>query len=277
MNDMPIMNQEQTAPVAEVNKPSSNKVAVIILIISVAIIIAVTVVLVCIFAGAKDDVTKKSKSDEDISVIEDEKDKDGDNINYKKRVNTIIGGNYDNGGIGDHVRGNKDSKVVVVEYADFQCPGCASVMPYMSQIYKEYKKDVAFVYRNFPLSYHVNAKAASMAAESAGLQGYFWDMAEELFAQRYSWMDISSKSKLNKKFAEIFEEIAPDGDVDKFKDNLDNSKLSKKIEFDTMLGRNYQKIAGTPSIYVNGEEISFDSFNGLLTALRDAIDEQLDK
>ena len=46
----------------------------------------------------------------------------------------IIKADDNNGNIGDHVRGNADAKVVVLEYADLQCPGCKQLMPRMTKI-----------------------------------------------------------------------------------------------------------------------------------------------
>ena len=59
----------------------------------------------------------------------------GNKINYDNYDPTkIIGANSDNGNIGDHVRGKQDSKIILVEYADFQCPGCASAMPQVKKL-----------------------------------------------------------------------------------------------------------------------------------------------
>ena len=65
----------------------------------------------------------------------------------------------------DHVFGKADSKVVLIEYADFQCPGCAAAHPQLKAIIEEYKDKIAFVYRAFPLtSIHPNALAAAATA-----------------------------------------------------------------------------------------------------------------
>ncbi len=47
---------------------------------------------------------------------------------------SIIESNDKNGGIADHVKGNKDAKVIIYEYADYQCPGCASVNPWVNKL-----------------------------------------------------------------------------------------------------------------------------------------------
>ena len=73
--------------------------------------------------------------------------------------------------IGDQVYGDKSSKVVLIEYGDFQCPGCGGAFPQLKTIKETYKDKIAFIFRNFPLTtIHPNALAASTAAEAAGLR-----------------------------------------------------------------------------------------------------------
>lgn len=164
----------------------------------------------------------------------------------------------DNGGIADHVRGKADSKVLFVEYADLQCPGCAAAMSTVSSIYEEYKDRVAFTFRSFPLSYHQNARAASAACESAGMQGYFWEMLEEMYAERSTWIESSGTSRTDE-FVRIFESIAPDGDVTAFKNALSDSNIAKKIDYDYSLGKDQDKISATPAFVINGRVIDVTS------------------
>ena len=77
---------------------------------------------------------------------------------------SIIEGNEFNGGIGDIVIGNKDAKVKIIEYADFQCSACATTFPYIHEVVKEYGDQIAYVYRNYAINYHQNATAAASAA-----------------------------------------------------------------------------------------------------------------
>ncbi len=71
----------------------------------------------------------------------------------------------------DHYYGNKDAQVVIVEYADLECPYCAVVHPTIQQILKEYDGKVAWVFRHFPLNIHPNAHIKAVAAECAYAQG----------------------------------------------------------------------------------------------------------
>ena len=79
-------------------------------------------------------------------------------------LNSYIGPNEFNGEIGDNVKGDKDkAKVFIVEYADFQCPGCASLNNYVNKIPEKFDYKVAVIYRNFVMSYHQKGTAAVTA------------------------------------------------------------------------------------------------------------------
>ena len=83
-------------------------------------------------------------------------------------TNAILQGSEKNGQIADHVYGNKDSKVILIEYGDYQCPGCKNAYPAIKEVVEKYKDKIGFVFRNFPLySAHANALAAATSAEAA--------------------------------------------------------------------------------------------------------------
>ncbi len=160
----------------------------------------------------------------------------------------------ENGQIADHIRGKADSKVVFVEYADLQCPGCAAAMKTVDAIYEEYKDRVAFTFRSFPLQYHQNARAASAACESAGLQGYYWEMLSAMYTARAAWIEASGSTR-TEEFINIFSQVAPEGDVEAFKNALSSDAISKKIDYDYSLGKERHKINATPALVINGRAV----------------------
>lgn len=82
----------------------------------------------------------------------------------------------------DHIRGKKDAKITILEYSDFECPFCSRFHPTMQQVIEKYGDQVRWVYRHFPLeSIHPNARPLANAAECAGEQGKFWEMADAIF------------------------------------------------------------------------------------------------
>lgn len=192
-------------------------------------------------------------------------------------IETVIPGNADNGNIGDHVKGSADAPVKIFEYADFQCSGCASANPRVNMIVEEFDGKVAVIYRNFLLSYHQNGTAAASAAEAAGLQGYWKEYTDMLFANQSVWADASGDNRTNL-FVDLFETISKGkGDVAKFKSDMSSSAVKKKIAFDMGLGQSLN-LPGTPSFYLDGERIDFSTITGeedFLNIFRDKINTKL--
>lgn len=85
-----------------------------------------------------------------------------------------------------HRIGPSNARVTVVEFGDFQCPACGFFYKTMQQIQANYPRDVAVVFRHFPLPYHREAYAAARAAECAARQGRFVEMYNELYKQQAS-------------------------------------------------------------------------------------------
>ena len=87
----------------------------------------------------------------------------------------------------DHVWGNPNAAVKIVEFSDIECPFCKKFHPTMLRIMEEYGRDgkVAWVYRHFPLEQiHSFAREGALAAECANEQGgnkAFWAFVNEVF------------------------------------------------------------------------------------------------
>ncbi len=86
----------------------------------------------------------------------------------------------------DHIRGDINAPVLIIEYSDYQCPFCERFHPTMLQVMKEYEGKVSWIYRHFPLSFHPEAEPAAEAAECAGEQGKFWEYSDKLFENQAS-------------------------------------------------------------------------------------------
>lgn len=175
--------------------------------------------------------------------------------------NAYIEATKDNGNIADHVKGSKDAPVLIFEYADYQCPGCASINAYANKAVEELDGKLAIVYRSFLLSYHQNATAAASAAEAAGLQGYWKPFADKLFAEQSEW-EYASASERTAYFDKYFEEVTEGkGDLEKFKSDLASESVSKKISFDMGIAKRID-VAGTPAFYIDGTLINWGSKTG---------------
>ncbi len=184
---------------------------------------------------------------------------DGNNkaTNYQEYdFNTIIEGTKDNGEIGDHVKGDPNAPVLIFEYADYQCPGCASINPRINKLIDQLDGKLAIVYRSFLLSFHQNGTAAASAAEAAGLQGYWKAYADKLFSEQSEWQ-YASASERTEFFNKYFEEVTDGkGDVAKFNEDIASEAVSKKISFDMGISKRVD-VQATPAFYIDGQVIDW--------------------
>ncbi|MEM4347151.1 MAG: DsbA family protein [Candidatus Altiarchaeota archaeon] len=147
----------------------------------------------------------------------------------------------------DPVKGQKDAKVTIVEFSDFQCPFCARFFQQtLPQIDRDYIKTgkVKFVYRDFPLSFHQYAQKAAEAAECANEQGKFWQYHDILYGNQSDWSSggITKLKEYAKKL---------DLDTKKFDECLDSGKYFQEVQKDFSDGQSYG-VSGTPTFFING-------------------------
>ncbi len=158
-------------------------------------------------------------------------------------------------------RGPQNAKVVITEFSDFQCPYCARFQPIIKKIIDTYPNDVKHVFKNYPLSFHKDAKNAARAALAAGEQGKYWEMNKTLFE--------NFRNLKEDKLKEYAQKIG-----------LDMEKFNKSYEspFETELKADKGEAAkaevrGTPTIFLNGKRVKDRSVEGL----KKQIDEILKK
>ena len=184
------------------------------------------------------------------------------------QLNTTIGAESRNGNIADHEIGSKDAKVTIIEYADYQCPGCGTAAPKAEALAEKYKDHVRLIFRNFPIaSSHPNARAAAAAAEAAGLQGKFWEMNELLYANQDAWKNANATERDNifKSYAEQLKL-----NIDQYKTDIASNKVKNKIDFDMALGRKHG-VAATPTFYINGKNTEMDSSGSIESSVKEAL------
>lgn len=161
----------------------------------------------------------------------------------------------------DHIRGNKDAPITLVEYGDFECPHCGYAFGYLPDIRQEMGDSLRLVYREFPLSeIHPFAKQAAYAAEAAGLQDMFWQMHDLLFEHQ----DHLTETDL------LGYARALELDTSRFQEDMYSEAVEKKVRED-FLGGIASGVNGTPTFFING--IRYNGPNEadpLLQALREA-------
>jgi len=143
-------------------------------------------------------------------------------------------------------KGAEAPQVIVVEFADFQCPACAAAAPVSKQIAEEYKDSVQFVYRHFPLPMHKNAEAAAYAAEAAGEQGKFWEMHDLLFSTQKDWEDEANAAP---KFEALAKQLSLD--MTKYAESVKSQKTKDNVNAGLRDG-NAAGVNSTPTFFING-------------------------
>ncbi|MDR2919631.1 MAG: DsbA family protein [Tannerella sp.] len=143
----------------------------------------------------------------------------------------------------DHTWGNPNATLVLMEYADFQCPYCRQAYRTLKEVKKQLGNDLKFIFRNFPLQeLHAYAVHAAIAAEAAGAQGKFWEMHDMLFENQKRLEDSS-----------LFEYAKQIGlDMQQFENDFENQIYFQKVESDYDTGIRHG-VEGTPTFFINGE------------------------
>lgn len=153
----------------------------------------------------------------------------------------------------DHVRGNPNAPIVLIEYSDYECPFCKEFHLTMSRIIDEYgaSGQVAWVYRHYPLlGIHPNAGLIAQASECVAELGgneAFWKFSDTLFDER------ESTEQTNMVRLPIYAEEAG---VDRvaFQNCLDSQRHKASVEKDMKIGFD-AGISGTPhTVVMIGDE-----------------------
>ena len=176
----------------------------------------------------------------------------------------------------DHIFGNPDARIKIVEYSDLECPFCKSYHPTLKQIIETYGKDgkVAWVYRHFPLdSIHPKSKKEAEASECAaelGGNNAFWNYIDRVFA-----ITPSNNGLDPAKLPQIAGEIGLDRA--KFQECLSSGRYAEKI------ARDYEDAVnsggdGTPYTVIINSKGEMHPFAGAYTfaQLKPLVEEALD-
>jgi protein-disulfide isomerase len=144
---------------------------------------------------------------------------------------------------GSPSRGPEGAPVLIVEFADFECPFCQKLAPDLDALWEKRKDKVRFVYKFMPLAMHAHSQIAARAAIAAQGQGKFWEMHQLLFAngQRLEQQDLEKYAK------------SVGLDVDRFRADMNAPATTARIEADRKLADDLG-VKGTPTIYIDGRE-----------------------
>ena len=163
----------------------------------------------------------------------------------------------------DPAQGNPNAPIKLIEFSEFQCPFCKRARPVLDKVLSTYQGKIYYVFRDFPLSFHKDAKNAAMAANCAHDQGKYWDFSKELWAQQQQLGDTTYTNAAKKIGLNLSQ----------FNQCYTSRKYEKEINKDQNDGMEVG-VSGTPAYFINGKFLSgaqpFESF-------KEIIDEELAK
>ncbi|BBX19027.1 Na+/H+ antiporter NhaA [Mycolicibacterium duvalii] len=144
----------------------------------------------------------------------------------------------------DHIRGNPNAPLVLVEYGDFECPFCSRATGMIDEVRAHFGADLLYVWRHFPLERaHPRAFDAARASEAAALQGRFWEMAHELFDHQddLEWSDMYRYA------------VAVGCDIERFDQDVrvHSTKVLHRVTDDADDAEEMD-LNATPTLFVNG-------------------------
>ncbi len=146
-------------------------------------------------------------------------------------------------GTQDHVQGNADAAMTLVEYGDYQCPYCGNAYSIVKRLQKIMGAKMRFVFRNFPLAeMHPFAMAAAEIAEGAALQGKFWQMHDRLYENQDALDPAGLKS--HAQHLQL--------DLGKLEDSIRSGAVVERIKADFNSGVR-SGVNGTPTFFINGQ------------------------
>ena len=156
----------------------------------------------------------------------------------------------------DHILGDANAPVKIIVFSDFECPFCKTFHETVTKLSSEYKGQVAWIFRQFPLPIHPKAKQEAVASECAAELGgndAFWKFADRIFAITPSNNGLDPAELPN-----IARYIGLD--ATKFNKCLTSGKYDAKIAAQSQDGNN-AGLQGTPysvAIAANGQVLAIN-------------------
>ena len=170
-----------------------------------------------------------------------------------------------------HLRGDPNAPVQILEFADFECPGCAQFATVTEPDVRQRIVDAglaSFRFFDFPLEIHPNSRKAHLTAACAGDQNKFWEMHDRVFAGQNEWNTQTTRNPKG-----VFEGYARELGLDaaKFEDCYDNDRHAAAIEANRQEGIR-RGVRSTPTFFVGDRKIEsvipYDALKAIIDSVR---------
>ena len=138
-------------------------------------------------------------------------------------------------------KGSVGAPIVIVEFADFECPACGAMRPVLDEVFEHHRDTVRLLYKHFPLPMHPNGEKAARAGVAAMRQGKFWEMHHTLFENQTA-LGVENVEKLA---------LGIGLDLARFRQDRDSEATADFVAKNRKQGEALD-LPGTPSIFING-------------------------
>lgn len=142
----------------------------------------------------------------------------------------------------------REAKVTIVKYSDYQCPACAYYHSFEKQLKQDFGDDVKIITKHFPLNIHPYAHVASRSVEAARKQGKYQEMHNLIFAGQSQWSRGNAES--------IFIGYARslDLDMEQFQIDMNSADMNRIVISDRRDGLDLG-VNSTPTFFINGDQL----------------------
>jgi protein-disulfide isomerase len=163
-------------------------------------------------------------------------------------------------------KGDPNGTIIIVEYADFECPHCALMSGIINSVLAKRPKGVKVHFKQFPLGMHPQSERAARATLAAHRQGRFWPMHDLIFGSQGRLTDGS--------YAKFATELGLN--VKKFEQDLADPAIAALVQRDQQ-----EAIAaglqGTPTLFINGQQYQEEKTPEAIEAYLKRLEKKLGK
>ncbi len=167
-----------------------------------------------------------------------------------------------------HLMGKADAPVQVIEFGDFECPGCGNFANLTEPDVRSRliaQGIVGFRYYDFPLPGHKNTWTAHLSASCAEEQGKFWEMHDRIYAGQDEWSDLTAGIKNP---LAVFRRYANELglDVKKWEDCVVTQRPAARLKGNQAEGVR-RNVGSTPTLIIGNQQVNsvtYDDFKKLV-------------
>ncbi len=168
------------------------------------------------------------------------------------------------------VSGNPNAKIKFEVFYDLQCPTCASFHSILNMVERKFPGKTFMTFRHFPLGIPAHDKAimAARVVEAAHRQGKGRKMLDVILANQRVWTSTKRAKTILFGYA-----VKLRLEMRQFREDFESDEVIRRVVHDMELAR-FLELGATPTVFLNGKELSPVEFLELETVVRNIVDKR---